>query len=78
MIDAKIPNLDINKINKKDLREVYQILNKERLWLDLPLNELNPLIRTKDVADFFFYYWLAHNQILKKNKILQFYISVTT
>jgi hypothetical protein len=78
IIFTKLPDLKIGKINKKDLQDVYHILQKEKIWRSLPVNNLHPLISTKDVGDFFFYYWLAHNQILKKKQVLQYYLSLTT
>ncbi|NHJ00836.1 MAG: hypothetical protein EAX86_01785 [Candidatus Heimdallarchaeota archaeon] len=73
----RIPELVKKKADPKKLRELYELLLEEKIWIALPLNEQNLIIQTKDIADFFFYYWLAHHQLLKKNKIVQLYVQVT-
>lgn len=75
-IISRMPNLIIKKANEKELKEIYRLLLIEKIWTVLPLSELHPLIQARDVADFFFYYWLANHQLLKKKRIRQLYTNI--
>ncbi len=78
IIKNRMPELVIKKVVEKDLRKVFQLLDNEKIWNELQLREIkNPLIQSKDIAEFFFYYWLGYHGLLKKEKILQLYIKVT-
>lgn len=75
-IKDRMPDLILKKTSEKELKEIYRSLAIEKIWAELPLGELHPLIQVRDVADFFFYYWLVNHQLLKKKRILKAYTNL--
>jgi len=52
-IKTKISNLETKKLNEAILNKIYQLLRKDKIWEELPLAEIHPLVQSRDVADFF-------------------------
>ena len=75
-IQAKIPNMVLKKLNEENLGEIYHLLAKEKIWAELPMGEIHSSIQITDIGNFFFYYWLAHHQLLKRKNILKFYRNI--
>ncbi|MFW9903193.1 MAG: hypothetical protein ACFFFH_02590 [Candidatus Thorarchaeota archaeon] len=73
LITENFPELKIQKINERQIRDIYHLLAAERLWMKLPINEIMPSIQPRDVADFFLYYWLSYHQLLTKKSFISIY-----